>query len=45
MKCPYCGTESKNQICDKCKALIPAESTKEAPKDESKRTRKNKDKE
>ena len=45
MKCPYCGTESRNQVCDKCKAWIPEEPTKEEPKEESKRTRKNKDKE
>lgn len=44
MKCPFCGTESRNQICDKCRAWIPDETTKEV-KEESKRTRKNKDKE
>ena len=45
MKCPFCGHDSKNQVCDKCYVLIPAEKPKEEPKEESKRTRKNKDKE
>ena len=45
MKCPYCGHESENQVCDKCYGLIPAEKPKEEPKDDTKLYRKNKDKE
>ena len=45
MKCPYCGHESKNRICDKCSATIPADKPKEESKEESRRIRKNKDKE
>ena len=25
MKCPYCGCESRKQVCENCKALIPEE--------------------
>ena len=46
MKCPYCGYDSKTQVCEKCYALIPAEKPKEEePKEEPKRVRKNRDKE
>lgn len=48
MKCPFCGWDSKNQICDKCSALIPAEKPKEEPKepkDDTRVYRKRKDKE
>ena len=45
MKCPYCGHESENRICDKCRALIPAEEPKKETKDDTKVYRKNKDKE
>ena len=35
MKCPYCGAESRNQVCDKCKAPIPVPEPKEEdPKEE-----------
>ena len=34
MKCPFCGYESKEQTCERCKALIPADKPKEEPKDE-----------
>ena len=34
MKCPFCGHDSKNQICEKCYALIPAEKPKEEPKED-----------
>ena len=33
MKCPFCGHESRNQTCDKCRAVIPAGKPEE-PKDE-----------
>ena len=46
MKCPYCGRESRNEICDYCSARIPAEKPKkEQPKDDTKVYRRNKDKE
>ena len=45
MKCPFCGRESRNEICDYCSARIPAEKPKETPKDDTKVYRKRKDKE
>ena len=47
MKCPYCGWESENQMCDKCHAMIPADKPKETkePKDDTKVYRTRKDKE
>lgn len=39
MKCPYCGFESKNQICDRCHAMIP-EQKEDKPKEEPVTTRK-----
>lgn len=42
MKCPYCGRESREQKCEFCKALIPAETQKEEPK-ETRRTKKDKE--
>lgn len=29
MKCPYCGCDSRTQVCEKCRAEIPAEQHKE----------------
>lgn len=39
MKCPFCGFESKNQLCEKCNAWIPAEKSEEKPKEEPKTSR------
>ena len=45
MKCPYCGYDSKEALCEKCRAMIPAEKPKEKTNDEPVKVRRNKDKE
>lgn len=34
MKCPYCGKDTKENRCPKCKAEIPVRAPKITPKDE-----------
>ena len=45
MKCPYCGCESKEQHCPRCKAMIPVETAKEETNEEPVKVRRKKDKE
>jgi len=40
MKCPYCGHENEDNHCKHCFAVIPVEQTKEKPKTETKKKRK-----
>lgn len=44
MKCPFCGYESREQVCEKCKALIPVQEPKKQRESDSREVRK-KDKE
>lgn len=34
MKCPYCGRESKSEVCEHCKAQIPAPKKPKKPSEE-----------
>ena len=36
MKCPFCGYESREQLCEKCQAIIPAEKSETKPMEEPK---------